>query len=403
MIDPTGISSPLRRAAAYAAAAALAVLALIAAPPAVAASAATLPPVRHVFVIVLENKEFAEWFGLGRTYNPYLTQTLPSQGILIPNYFGIGHSSADNYIGLISGQPPTADSKNDCPDPLRTQSPNADANGVAPGNGCAYPPNYLTIGDQLTAHGLTWKAYAESMPEPCYLGHDAPGNYARKHDAFPYFQSVVGPVVDGKATGQCLQDNVPLTDAGFEADLADPGKTANVNYIFPNECDDGHSDCQGAGANPVPEVGSETDEMGQYDAFLRKYVPMITGSKAFKQHGLLVITFDEGYDPFGCCGEPMQDPDGSYPGGEFGSPGNGGGQVGAVALSPFISPGTETTSQYNHYSLLASIEDLFGLPHLGEARLPGTTMFGSDVYNNAPVSGAGAGSRRHRVRRAARH
>jgi hypothetical protein len=132
----------------------------------------------------------------------------------------------------------------------------------------------------------------------------------------------------------------------------------------------------------VPEVGSEADEMGQADAFLKQYVPMITSSPAFKADGLLLITWDEGYDPFGCCGEPAQDPDGSFPGGVSGSPGTGGGQVGAVAISRFITPGTTSSGQYNHYSLLASIEDLFGLPHLAEARLPGTTTFGSDVYSN---------------------
>src|SRR5206468_1248516 len=138
-----------------------------------------------------------------------------------------------------------------------------------------------------------------------------------------------------------------------------------------------HSDC--TNNNPDPVLGAEADEMTQYDAFLQKYVPMMTSAPAFKNE-LLIITFDEGYDPFGCCGESVQDPDGSYPGGEAGSPGTGGGQVGAVAISRFIAPGTRTISQYNHYSLLASIEDLFRLPHLAEARLPGTTTFGSDVY-----------------------
>lgn len=340
-----------------------------------AAQAATgLPPIRHVFVIVLENKEFSEWYGPGRVYDPYLVDTLIPQGALVPAYFGVGHSSADNYIGLISGQPPTTDSKNDCSFPLTEQSGAEDANGVAQANGCQYPAQFQTIGDQMTAAGLTWKAYAESIPSACYSGHDAPGGYVLKHNAFPYFLS-------GVDDGDCAANDVPLTD--LSGALTSASTTANVNFIFPNECDDGHSDC--TGSTPVasiPEVGSEADEMSQYDAFLRQYVPMITSSPAFKQDGLLVITFDEGDDPLGCCGEPMQDPDGSFPGGEAGSPGGGGGQVGAVALSRFITPGTVSSGQYNHYSLLASIEDLFGLPHLAEARLPGTTTFGSDVYSN---------------------
>jgi hypothetical protein len=70
-----------------------------------------------------------------------------------------------------------------------------------------------------------------------------------------------------------------------------------------------------------------------------------------------------------------------------GGTGPGGGDVGAVMLSPFIKPGTVTQTAYNHYSMLGSIEDLFGLSHLGYAQLPGETDFGSDIYTNytAPV------------------
>jgi|SRR5947209_8392579 len=337
-----------------------------------AASAATgLPPIRHVFVIVLENKEFSEWYGPGRQYAPYLTGTLVNQGVLIPNYFGVGHSSADNYIAMVSGQPPTADSKNDCPDPLQTQPGTVDANGVAQGNGCLYPPSFQDIGDQLKGAGLTWRAYAENIPAPCSPLQSGPGNYERKHNPFPFFES-------GVNSGDCAANDVPLTN--LQSDLASTGTTANVSYIFGDECSDGHSDC--TASNPIPGAGTEADELSQADSFLKQYVPAITSSPAFQSDGLLLITWDEGYDPFGCCGEPAQDPDGSFPGGEAGSPGSGGGQVGAIAISPFIAPGGTSSNQYNHYSLLASIEDLFGLPRLAEARLPGTTTFGADVYTN---------------------
>jgi hypothetical protein len=57
---------------------------------------------------------------------------------------------------------------------------------------------------------------------------------------------------------------------------------------------------------------------------------------------------------------------------------------GAVLLSPFIKPGTMSEASYNHYSLLASIEDMFRLSRLAEARLPGTTTFARDVFTAAP-------------------
>src|SRR5882724_11356972 len=120
----------LRRLAIVFAAAALA------APAGAAADTPKLPPVRHVFVIVLENKTFADTFGpTGQVNAPYLNSTLVPMGELLPNYYGIGHNSADNYIAMVSGQPPTPSSKNDCPD-VSTNTPmpiadNANSLGIA--------------------------------------------------------------------------------------------------------------------------------------------------------------------------------------------------------------------------------------------------------------------------------
>jgi hypothetical protein len=95
---------------------------------------------------------------------------------------------------------------------------------------------------------------------------------------------------------------------------------------------------------------------------------------------VLVITFDEsdspGSDSSACCGEGPG-PNSPLPG----ITGLGGGRVGALVLSPFTTGGTTSTTPYNHYSLLASIEDTFALPYLGYAGTPGLSRFGSDVYN----------------------
>ena len=58
----------------------------------------------------------------------------------------------------------------------------------------------------------------------------------------------------------------------------------------------------------------------------------------------------------------------------------GGGRVGAVALSPFIKPGTKSDVAYNHYSLLKTVEDIFHLPLLGDAKQPQVRAFGKDVF-----------------------
>ncbi|WP_431068134.1 alkaline phosphatase family protein [Ralstonia holmesii] len=83
-------------------------------------------------------------------------------------------------------------------------------------------------------------------------------------------------------------------------------------------------------------------------------------------------------DTSACCGEPTG-PNSVAPG----LTGPGGGRVGAVVLSPFIKPGTVSNTPYNHYALLKSIEDVFGLSHLGYAGMNGLQGFGSDVYTAA--------------------
>src|SRR5436305_12919216 len=82
-----------------------------------APAAAAVPPAHHVFVIVLENHEFFDTFGpSGQVFAPYPNRTLVPMGQLLTQYYGVGHSSADNYIAMAGGQPPTPSGQDDCPD-----------------------------------------------------------------------------------------------------------------------------------------------------------------------------------------------------------------------------------------------------------------------------------------------
>ena len=69
--------------------------------------------VKHVWLIILENKSYDETF-TGLNQNSYLWQTLPQQGALLTNYYGTGHFSMDNYISLVSGQSPSYGVQDDC-------------------------------------------------------------------------------------------------------------------------------------------------------------------------------------------------------------------------------------------------------------------------------------------------
>lgn len=334
------------------------------------------PPIRHVFVMVLENEPFEVTFN-ENSIAPYLAHELPQQGALLQNYYAIGHMSLDNYLAMISGQAPNKATQNDCgvfADFVRTR-PGLDANGQAAGEGCVYPADVKTLPDQLEAAGFTWKGYMEDMGadptrEAAACAHAAIGardvtnhatpddQYADKHNPFIYFHSII----DDPA--RCAAHVVNL-DA-LPQDLASVATTPNFAYITPNLCHDGHD---------APCKNGEPGGLISADKFLREWVPKILASPAFKRDGLLVVTFDEGTTGDACCGEqPL--PDGPSPG-RFGP---GGGRIGAVLLSPHIKPGTISVQDYNHYSFLRSVEDLFGLGHLGYAAAPQLHTFGTDVY-----------------------
>ncbi len=341
-------------------------------PVTVGAGAVSPTPVKHVFVITLENKGFAETFG-ENSQAPYLAQTLTSQGQLLTHYYGIGHTSAPNYVAMISGQAPNQQTQADC----RTYADFAGTGQVATdgqvvGQGCVYPSSVLTVADQLQSAGLTWHGYMEGMSSSClhpalnssdpYQGA-TPDGYATKHNPFVYFHSLVD-------TGSCAANDVPLTQ--LSQDLSAVSTTSNLTYIVPNICHDGHD---------TPCQNGEPGGLVSADAFLKQWVPVIMNSPAYQQDGVLIITFDESEssDSSATTSE-VAGPNASHPGVN----GPGGGRVGSVILSPFVAPGTTNATQYNHYALLKSIENFFGLSYLGYAQAGNLPAFGKDVFANTP-------------------
>jgi phosphatidylinositol-3-phosphatase len=336
----------------------------------------------HVFIIVLENEGFETTFGKSSPA-PYLSRDLARKGLLLTQYYGIGHFSLDNYIAMISGQGPNSYTQNDCFTyydfrPLRAD---LDHDGQALGAGCVYPESVETIANQLEAKGLSWKGYMEDMHGNCehpplgqpdnHIKAGAESQYATRHNPFVYFHSIT----DHQA---CERDVVPLTELG--GDLDSIAKTPNLAFIVPNLCNDGHD-----GPSKLCEGG----HLISADRFLRRVVPGIIKSPAFRRDGMLIITFDEadieikagqvvpgGTDASACCGE-IPGPNTVAPG----RSGPGGGRIGALIISPLVKPGVDD-HPYNHYALLRSLEDIFGLDYLGFAARPGLESFGDDVYGN---------------------
>src|SRR3954451_17816645 len=116
------------------------------------ARAATQPPIRHVFTIVLENKDYENTFG-ATPGSPYLAHQLTAQGALLSQYYGTGHLSLDNYLTMVSGQAPNPETQGDC-QIFHDVTPGVmGPDGQAIGSGCIYPAETQTVVDQLEKAG----------------------------------------------------------------------------------------------------------------------------------------------------------------------------------------------------------------------------------------------------------
>ncbi len=310
--------------------------------------------IKHVWLIILENKSYDATF-TGLNKNTYLWRTLPGQGVLLKNYYGTGHFSFDNYLASVSGQATQPDTQADCPiykhfaghvdtsgslktNPNYGQMTSAQGpNGMIGANGCVYPANVPTLFKQLDAAKVSWKGYAQDLGYPDAPGppqtsqpHDAgvrycgapyaspgPANsaaqvnpyvanatdqYLPKHFPFPWFESIL-------KSGDCNARHIAsLFDRtnGLYRDLQRKSTTPAFSWITPNMCSDGHdavcygNNLSGGFSNPTTPRAPKNYTGGLYsaDLFLKHVIPEIEKSPAFKDGGLIDITFDEGYPPF---------------------------------------------------------------------------------------------------------
>jgi len=368
-----------------------------------------LPEIKHVFLIVLGEGGYESTFG-AKSGAPYLSRTLPKKGTLIPNYYGVTGGVLANEIALLSGQGPTVETAANCPDyaALAPATVSATAEQVE-GTGCVYPSTTRSLPTQLEEKALTWRAYVENMEggpnrgqaatcrKPTLGGPDdaataVPGDqYATWRNPVVYFSAIA-------ESAECAEH-----DVGFEfltRDLKSKKKTPALSLIFPDAC---HS-----GAEAECEPGAPKGAQGAA-ALLKNLVPAIMASPAYEQEGgLIAITSaeapqaGENLDPSGCCLAP------SYPNlvaaglqpapaatteatptsttteeeetetttytEENLTTSGGGGKVGLLMISPYLEPETVVEGEYaNHFTLLKSLEQMFGVEPLGfatEAEMP---------------------------------
>jgi phosphatidylinositol-3-phosphatase len=247
----------------------------------------------HVVVVLLENAEYGEV--IGSSSAPYVNSLARRYGLMTQSY-AIGHPSLPNYLALTSGS--TQGVESDCTD-CSVSAPN--------------------IVDQLEGAGISWKAYLEDVPRPCFAGATS-GGYAKKHNPFAYYSDIV------RSRSRCGR----LTGfAQLAADLR-AGRLPTYAWISPNLCDDGH-DCG----------------VGAADSFLARSVPALL--RELGPRGFLVLQWDEGTSDSGCCGVAK------------------GGHIATIVAGPSVRRGARSAAPIDSYGVLGSIEQALGLAPLGGA------------------------------------
>ncbi|HKG97022.1 MAG TPA: IPT/TIG domain-containing protein, partial [Pyrinomonadaceae bacterium] len=281
---------------------------------------ASPPAFDRVVIVALENQSFANATG----GMPFLNKLANRYG-LATNYFGNTHPSIGDYFWLTTGQGITNDSNF--------------AGTVSADN----------IVRQLNLVGKSWRAYAENLPSIGYTGGDQ-YPYVKRHNPFSYLSDV---------TGTQAQANNLVPFSQFAIDLSN-NQLPNYSFIIPNQYNNSH-DCPPS----IPNC-TNADKLTTADQWLKDNIDPLIASAAFRQNGLLVITFDESVDT---------------------DIANGGGHVITVVISPKAKQAFQSNTLYQHQSLLRLAGEALGVgTHPGAAATaPNMAEFFTTTPNTAPI------------------
>lgn len=302
-------------------------------------AAPTGPAISHVWVVSLSGHGHPDTFG-PTAPDPWFREVLARQGALLNNVHAVSPGSLADGLALLAGTPPRPATDQDCPDLAQ---------------GCTVPEADGSLLEQLDGVGKTWKAYVEPAPDGTTAScKPASGPVAARNPV---------AFLEGVTKDPACPSHLAGLDA-LDADLVDPETTPAFSLLVPNACHDGRdAPCaQGAPAG-LPAASQPVHDL----------LDRIRASKAYTDGGLIVVLFDHGVpgDTSARKGAPK---------------GQGGGSVGAVLLSPFVTPGHQIAAAYDQYSVLKTVEQLFSVPALGGAGEPGVKAFGPKVFDAKPPS-----------------
>ncbi len=303
---------------------------------------------RHIFYIMMENHGLHDI--LGNTVDaPYLNQLANTYGIAL-HYFGVTHPSLPNYLAAISGDfqgiwdDCSAGATVTCgPQEFGSSLTSEEAISAS-----SRPHMFggQTLVDQLEAHHLTWKAYMQSMPTVGYTG-ESTTLYAQRHNPFVYFTDI-------RNNPARMQRIVPLTQ--FDQDIKSSNVPAFV-WISPDVCSDMHGVSAGeALASGILACATNDGVIARGDNFIHMLIPEIMNSPAWSEGSAIVIAWDESNSSDGCCKSPTG----------INGVTLGGGNVPLIVITSHGARHVVIDNrEYNHYSLLGTIEQIWGLGCLG--------------------------------------
>jgi acid phosphatase len=312
-----------------------------------AAAPALTPPVphfSHVVEVFLENESAGStWENAAAAPN---LAALKNANTYIPNFYGVGHASLDNYQAAFGAVQPTASGKADC---LAMQY-----------SSCIFPAIYPTIAKVLDTGAQSWKVYSEGetgaiLGGPClhaplrqlpdiYQGPLTNG-YATRHNPAPWFDSIL---LEGGNENYCKAHNPDLTQLAIDsANHALP----TFSFVEPDTCHDGHDTATLGGCLLDPEGFLAPNGIAAADQWLAGFVTQLTSSPSWDANSILFVTFDEGAsaDTAGCgsCND-----------------GSAGGRVGAVVIGGHVKPNFTSAWEGDHYGFLTTLEASLGLPSI---------------------------------------
>jgi hypothetical protein len=297
--------------------------------------AASNPKVDRIIVLVLENQEASSILSANPadSKTPLLRQLALQQRIAM-NYYGVTHPSEPNYISMIAG------------DDFGFNSDAASCYSKKIKFSC-HKTDAANLVDDLESKNIPWVGLMQSMPAAGYLGGDYFFNttYAEKHDPFVFFADIAQ---NPKRLAHIRPLGTPDTILPY---LANAKTSPRFLYVVPDLCHDMHG---------APECAGKDQLYKKSDAYVSELIKLIIRAPAFTEQSAIIVTWDEGVTNEACCGLAQ-----------------GGGRVATIVFKKRPAAFRSQIS-YNHYSLLATIESVWGLRLLGhtsERNADGTLRF----------------------------